>query len=172
MRQNRLVVKVRQSPLVLTVSSVVAQTWSDSPGYLSQKKPDSFRPIRAIRWVFWFLTTGLVFLGGVIISTDDDCNGAGQAGFVFTHFKNRNEIDIDALYQAGSNNRSDSGRYDISWQYRLSPTERSDWGITQELNSVLELNGRWNEGNNTTHQVTVDLQRTHQKCFDKHRGPG
>ena len=108
-------------------------------------------------------TNRLGFLGGAIIPTDDERDGAAQAGFVFTHFKNRHEIDVDALYQAGSNNRSDSGRYDISWQYRLSPTERSDWGINPELNSVLELNGRWTEGNKTVHQVTVGLQHIHQK---------
>ena len=108
-------------------------------------------------------TNRLGFLGGAIIPTDDDRDGAAQAGFVFTHFKNRHEIDIDALFQAGSNNRPDSGLYDISWQYRLSPTERSDWGINPELNSVLELNGRWTEGNKTIHQVTVGLQRIHQK---------
>jgi len=108
-------------------------------------------------------TNRLGFLGGAIIPTDDDRDGAAQAGFVFTHFKNRNEIDIDALYQAGSKNRSDRGRYDISWQYRLSPTERFDWGLDQELNTVLELNGRWTEGNKAVHQITVGLQRIHQK---------
>jgi len=108
-------------------------------------------------------TNRLGLLGGVIIPTDDDRDGAAQAGFVFTHFKNRHEIDIDALYRAGSNKRSDSGLYDISWQYRLSPSEHPDWGINPELNSVLELNGRWTEGNKTTHQITVGLQRIYQK---------
>jgi hypothetical protein len=108
-------------------------------------------------------TRRLGLLGGVIIPTEDDRDSAAQAGFVFTHVKNRHEIDIDALYQVGSNNRSDSGRYDMSWQYRLSPTEYPDWGIKPELNSVIELNGRWSEGNSTTHQVTVGLQRIHQK---------
>jgi hypothetical protein len=105
----------------------------------------------------------LGLLGGVIISTDDDRDDAAQAGFVFTHFKNRHEVDIDALFQAGSNNRLDRGLYDISWQYRLSPTKRSEWGINPELSSVFELNGRWIEGNNTVHQITVGLQRIHQK---------
>jgi len=108
-------------------------------------------------------TNRLGFLGGVIIPADDERDGAVQTGFVFTHFKNRNEIDVDALYQAGSHHRLDSGRYDISWQYRLLPIERADWGIAQELNSVLELNGRWTEGHNTTHQVTVGLQWIHSK---------
>lgn len=108
-------------------------------------------------------TNRLGFLGGVIVPTDDDRDAAAQAGFVFTHFKNRHEIDIDALYRAGSNDRPDSGLYDISWQYRLSPTERSDWGLDQELNSVLELNGRWVEGSKAVHQITVGMQHIHQK---------
>jgi len=120
------------------------------------------------RLIIWQLdtfvgTNRLGLLSGVIIPTDKDRDVAAQAGFVFTHFKNRHEIDIDALYQAGSNNRSDSGLYDISWQYRLSPTEHSDWDINPELNSVLELNGRWIEGNKAVHQITVGLQRIHQK---------
>ena len=108
-------------------------------------------------------TNRLGLLGGVIVSTEDDRDAAIQAGFVFTHVKNRHEIDIDALYQPGIENRANSGRYDISWQYRLSPSEYPDWGIGQELNSVLELNGRWTEGNNITHQLTVGLQWIHQK---------
>lgn len=108
-------------------------------------------------------TDRLGLLIGAIVPTENDRDFAAQAGFVFTHFKNRNEIDIDALYQAGMDDREDSGRYDISWQYRLSPEERPDWGITQELNSVLELNGRWREGNNTVHQITAGLQLVNQK---------
>lgn len=108
-------------------------------------------------------TDRLGLLGGVIVPTENDRDAAVQAGFVFTHVKNRHEIDIDALYQSGINNRADSGRYDISWQYRLSPSEYPDWGIGQELNSVLELNGRWAEGDNITHQMTVGLQWIHQK---------
>lgn len=108
-------------------------------------------------------TNRLGLLGGVIVPTEDDRDAAVQAGFVFTRVKNRHEIDIDALYQSGIDNRADSGRYDISWQYRLSPSEYPDWGIGQELNSVLELNGRWAEGNNVTHQLTVGLQWIHQK---------
>jgi len=52
-------------------------------GYLSQMKSDCFRPKAAIRWVFLFLTTGLVFLGGVIIPAEDNRSGAGQANLDF-----------------------------------------------------------------------------------------
>ena len=108
-------------------------------------------------------TDRLGLLGGVIVPTESDRDAAVQAGFVYTHYKKKHEIDIDALYQAGLENRTDTGRYDISWQYRLSPDQRPDWGLSQEINSVLELNGRWEEGNNITHQFTAGLQWIHQK---------
>ena len=102
-------------------------------------------------------------LGGTIIPTGNDIDPATQAGFVFTHFKNRHEIDIDVLYQSGMKERLDSGRYDMSWQYRLIPAEHLDWGISQEINTVIELNGRWTENSNITHQVTIGLQSIHQE---------
>lgn len=108
-------------------------------------------------------TRRLGLLGGAIIPTEKERDAAVQAGFVYTQYKGRNELDVDALYQSGISNRKDSGRYDVSWQYRLSPTERPDWGIASELNSVVELNGRWKEGNSTTHQVTLGLQWVHPK---------
>ncbi len=103
------------------------------------------------------------WLGGVVVPTENDRDAAIQAGFVFTHVKNRHEIDMDALYQSGSHHRLDRSRYDISWQYRLFPSEYPEWGVGQEFNSVLELNGRWVEGNNVTHQLTIGLQWIHQK---------
>jgi hypothetical protein len=108
-------------------------------------------------------TNRLALLGGFILPTAKERNVATQLGFVFTHLKGRNEIDIDTLYQLGTGNRSDSGRYDISWQYRILPNERPDWGIAKELNVVTELNGRWKEGNKTTHQITLGLQQINQK---------
>lgn len=111
----------------------------------------------------WSGTRRLGLLGGATIPTESDRDGALQAGFVFTHFQDRHEYDIDLLYQAGVGDRLASGRYDVSWQYRLSPSERPDWGLPRELNSVLELNGRWNEDGGTVHQITVGLQWVHQK---------
>lgn len=111
----------------------------------------------------WSGTDRLGLMGGVIIPTEADRDSAVQAGFVYTHFKNRHELDVDALYQAGMNDRTDAARFDISWQYRLSPVSRPDWGIAQELNSVLELAGRWDKGNNMTHQLTVGLQWIQKK---------
>ncbi len=106
-------------------------------------------------------TSRLALLGGAIIPTESEIDYAAQAGLVYIYFKNRNEIDIDILYKKGFDSRLDAANYDISWQYRLLPSVRDDWGITQELNSVLELNGRWVEGTNITHQVTLGLQWIH-----------
>ncbi len=108
-------------------------------------------------------TQRLGLLGGAILPTKNDRDAVVQAGFVYTAFKGRNEIDVDALYQLGLNERNDSGRYDLSWQYRLSPTERPDWGVVAEVNSVLEINARWKENNNTIYQLTTGLQWIHQK---------
>lgn len=102
-------------------------------------------------------TNRFSFLGGFIIPTDSNLKGMSQAGFVFTHFKDRHEIDIDALYQKGFDNRIDSGRYDISWQYRVNPTVLPDWGIEDEIYSVLEINGRWKQGNSTSQQITAGV---------------
>ena len=71
-------------------------------------------------------------LAGLIVPTENDRDAAVQAGLVFTHFKNRNEIDVDILYQSGIDDRLNSGRYDLSWQYRLSPVDRPDWGFASE----------------------------------------
>ena len=107
---------------------------------------------------FFSGTSRLALLAGAIVPSDNDRDPAVQTGFVYTFFKDRYEFDIDALYQAGVDNRPDSGRYDLSMQYRLSPAFYPDWGIESELNTVTELNGRWKEGNEITHQVTIGLQ--------------
>ncbi len=106
-------------------------------------------------------TERFALLGGAIVPAEADRDYALQLGFVYTYFQDRHEIDIDVLYKNGFADKLDSANYDISWQYRLLPNVRDDWGITQELNSVLELNGRWNEHNTMTHQLTLGLQWIH-----------
>ncbi|MBL4744467.1 MAG: hypothetical protein JKX87_07565 [Cycloclasticus sp.] len=82
-------------------------------------------------------------LGGAILATDDKRDAAWQAGGVYTKYL---------------------GRYDVSWQYRLSPANYPDWGSPDaEKDSVIELNGRWHEDNGMTHQVTLGLQRITQQ---------
>jgi hypothetical protein len=106
-------------------------------------------------------TNRLGLLVGALLPSQTDDSSAVQAGLVFTHFKNRNEIDSDLLYRFGKNDRLDSARYDISWQYRLRPTRRPAWGLVPELNTVLELNGRWLEDEDIVHQLTTGLQWIH-----------
>lgn len=108
-------------------------------------------------------THRLGLLGGAVIPTRSKRDTALQSGLVYTAFSGRNELDIDVLYQLGTNNRIDSARFDLSWQYRLTPAERPDWGIASELNSVLELNGRWRESQTTTQQITTGLQWVHAR---------
>lgn len=104
-------------------------------------------------------TDRLGLLGGVIIPTDSDRDEAVQAGAVFTRYRGRNEIDLDVLYQKGLGNRDNRARYDLSWQYRISPSEYPDWGIPPEWYVVTELGGRWSEAHSTVHQFTLGLQR-------------
>ncbi len=107
-------------------------------------------------------TKRLGLLGGAVFPTDEKRDGAFQAGFVYTYFKNKNELDINMLYQKGLQKRLNSGRYDISWQHRLFPAKRPLWGLSQEINSVLEFNGRYKQGNKITHQVTLGIQSIHK----------
>lgn len=106
-------------------------------------------------------TNRLGLLAGTLTPSQSSQDSALQVGLVYTHFKNRNEIDTDLLYRIGNGDRPDSARYDISWQYRLMPARRPAWGLTPELNTVLELNGRWRDDAETVHQLTAGLQWIH-----------
>ena len=107
-------------------------------------------------------TSRLGLLGGAVAPTDNDRDAAIQAGFVATFYRGRVEWDFDALYQAGIDQRADSGRYDISRQFRLTPAVYPDWGEITEWDLVTELNGRWREGSEVVHQATLGLQWIHQ----------
>ncbi len=108
-------------------------------------------------------TDRLGLLIGTLLPTQTESDSALQTGLVYTHFKNRNEIDSDLVYRFGEDDRPDSAQYDISWQYRLHPARRPDWGLVPELNTVLELNGRWLESDTVVHQYTVGLQWIHRR---------
>lgn len=108
-------------------------------------------------------TDRLGLLLGTLLPSQSENDSAVQAGLVFTHFKNRNEIDGDLVYRFGNDDRRDRARYDLSWQYRLGPARRPAWGLAPELNSVLELNGRWQQDEEVVHQATVGLQWIHPR---------
>ncbi len=102
--------------------------------------------------------TGLGWLAGGVIPVDADRAPALQAGFVTSVYRDRSEWDIDALYRLGLADRPDEARYDLSFQYRLAPAHYPDWGLGAEWVTVIELNGRWREGETMVHQVTGGLQ--------------
>ena len=104
-------------------------------------------------------TDRLGLLGGVVIPTNSKRDEGVQMGAIFTHYRGRNEIDIDVLYQQGLGNRNNTARYDLSWQHRIKPSTYPDWGIPHEWHVVTELGGRWSEGQSTVHQFTVGIQR-------------
>lgn len=108
-------------------------------------------------------TTRVGLLGGVILPTKKERDGSIQAGAVATFYKNRYEFDANILYRQGLGNEKNSGRYDLSWQYRLIPVKYPQWGVLSEWDVVFELNGRYLEGNSTTHQLTTGLQWIHKQ---------
>jgi len=108
-------------------------------------------------------TSRLGFLGGVVVPTDGDRDLRVQAGAVATFFRKRYEWDLDALWVQGTGNASNAARYDISWQYRLTPDTYPEWGAASEWDGVLEINGRWVESNSMVHQATVGVQWIHQR---------
>ena len=108
-----------------------------------------------------FSTKRLALLAGGVLATDSERDSAVQLGLVTTFFHDRNGLDIDFLYRKGLGSRIDDGRYDVSWQYRLSPLEYPEWGFTTEWYSVIELNGRWVQGHSMDHQITVGAQWVH-----------
>ncbi len=103
-------------------------------------------------------TTRVALLTGVVLATDSKRDNALQLGMVATFYRDRHSFDVDALYRYGMGSRPDDGRYDVSWQYRLSPSEYPDWGFPTEWYSVVELNGRWRDGDAVDHQLTAGLQ--------------
>jgi len=108
-------------------------------------------------------TSRLGLLGGVVVPGDSDRDFALQAGAVATFYRGRYAWDLDVLYQPGLSDRPDQARYDVSWQYRLTPAEYPDWGIGSQWDSVIELGGRYREGNSMVHQATAGLQWIHPR---------
>ncbi len=108
-------------------------------------------------------TSRLGLLGGAVVPTESDRDGRAQVGAVATFFRRRYEWDLDALWIQGLGDAPNAARYDVSWQYRLTPATYPEWGVKSEWDGVLELNGRWVEGNTFVHQFTVGLQWIHRR---------
>ena len=108
-------------------------------------------------------TRRLGVLGGLVVPTDSNRDARLQLGAVATIYKGRTEWDLDVLWIEGLNDTKNKARYDIAWQYRLSPSVYPEWGIGHEWHLNLELGGRWNEGNTMVHQATIGLQSIHRQ---------
>jgi len=83
------------------------------------------------------------------------------AGLVATVYKQRSEWDFDLVWMEGLGRSGNNARYDVSWQYRLTPSEYPEWGIPTEWQSVVELGGRYAEGSEMVHQLTVGALWVH-----------
>ncbi len=139
------------------------------PYRLSPSGPDRLSDLNVLyRHVVWQVddevgTSRLGLLGGVMVPTDSGRDLRVQVGAVATFFRRRHEWDLDVLWVQGTGNAPNAARYDISWQYRLTPATYPKWGAATEWDGVLELNGRWIEGNTMVHQATAGLQWIHRR---------
>ena len=106
-------------------------------------------------------TRRIAVIGGLRVPTDSNLDPQISAGFVTTIYKRRSEWDIDLVWMEGLGRSGNNGRYDVSWQYRLTPSEYPEWGIPTEWQSVLELGGRYSEGAEMVHQLTVGALWVH-----------
>ena len=107
-------------------------------------------------------TSRLGVLGGAVLPTDSGRDPRLRAGAVATFYRGRYEWDIDGLWVEGIGSARDSARYDLSWQYRLTPATYPEWGIGSEWDVVVEYGGRWRERESLTHQFTLGLQWIHK----------
>ncbi len=108
-------------------------------------------------------TSRMGLLGGAVLPTDSARDEHLSLGAVATFYRQRHEWDLDLLWFEGTGEAKDRARYDIAWQYRLSPAEHAEWGIGSEWDLDLELGGRWERGQEMVHQATVGLQSIHAR---------
>ena len=106
-------------------------------------------------------TRRIAVIGGLRAPTDSDLDPQISAGLVTTIYKRRSEWDIDLVWMQGLGRGGNNARYDVSWQYRLTPSEYPEWGIPSEWQSVIELGGRYAEGSEMVHQLTVGALWVH-----------
>jgi len=103
-------------------------------------------------------TSRLAWLAGASLPAASGQKPAAQAGFVYTRFEGRHELDVDGIYRHGLGARPDSAQFDVSWQYRIAPHQRPDWGLVPDINLVLEYNAQWQSGAGDQKQLTAGAQ--------------
>jgi len=106
-------------------------------------------------------TYRLGLLGGGLIPTNGMSDGGVQFGAVATFYRGRHELDVDGLLAQGFGKSPDTGRYDLSYQFRLYPAEYAETGLAPQWDTILEYNGRWQQGSPIIHQATMGLQWIH-----------
>ncbi len=106
-------------------------------------------------------TRRIAVIGGLRVPTDSNLDPQIAAGLVATVYKQRSEWDFDLVWMEGLGRSGNNARYDVSWQYRLTPSEYPEWGIPTEWQSVVELGGRYAEGSEMVHQLTVGALWVH-----------
>ncbi len=106
-------------------------------------------------------TRRLAVIGGLRLPTDSSLDPQIATGLVATVYKKRSEWDFDLVWMEALGRSGDNARYDVSWQYRLTPAEYPEWGIPTEWESVIELGGRYAEGSEMVHQLTVGALWVH-----------
>jgi len=106
-------------------------------------------------------TRRVAVIGGLRAPTDSELDPQIAVGMVATVYKQRSEWDFDLVWMEGVGRSGNNARYDVSWQYRLTPAEYPEWGIPTEWESVIELGGRYEEGSEMVHQLTVGALWVH-----------
>jgi len=106
-------------------------------------------------------TRRIAVIGGLRMPTDGNHDPQIAAGLVATVYRHRSEWDFDIVWMQGLGRSGNNARYDVSWQYRLTPSEYPEWGMPTEWDSVLELGGRYVEGSGMVHQLTVGALWVH-----------
>lgn len=106
-------------------------------------------------------TRRMALIGGFRVPTDSSLDPQVSAGLVTTIYRGRSEWDVDFVWMEALGQSGNNGRYDVSWQYRLTPVEYPEWGIPSEWQSVIELGGRYTQGSETVHQLTVGALSVH-----------
>ena len=106
-------------------------------------------------------TSRVAVIAGLRLPTDSNLDPQIAAGLVATVYKQRSEWDFDLVWMEGLGRSGNNARYDVSWQYRLTPSEYPEWGIPTEWEAVVELGGRYAQGSEMVHQLTVGALWVH-----------
>lgn len=98
-------------------------------------------------------TSRFASLIGLTVPIDGGSAAQFQVGGVYTFYRGRTQWDIDALWRPARSETPATGRFDIAWDYRLSPAEYPEWEPVGEWHLIVELTGRYAEGTRTRHRL-------------------